>query len=78
MSVNSPLSGRKTREVAGKAISATNLQAEILKGLIDKHNSLVKDVAETFTAHATVIDSYRGAFFGRNLFGRLKFLVLGR
>lgn len=75
---NHPVSGRKTREVAGKAIESTNKQAELLGQAIEKHNSLVKDVAETFTTHATVIDSYRGAFFGRNLFGRLRFLVLGR
>jgi hypothetical protein len=75
---NSPVSGRKVREAAGKALASTNLQAEVLKGLIDKHNGLVKDTGEALTSHAKVLDALDVLFFGRGFFGRLRFLVLGK
>lgn len=75
---NSPVSGRKVREAAGKALASTNLQAEMLKGLIDKHNSLVKDTAQAITTHADALNLAQSLFLGRGLFGRLKFLVLGK
>lgn len=75
---NSPVSGRKVREAAGKALASTNLQAEMLKGLIDKHNSLVKDTHDGFTSHAQALALVHAVFLGRGFFGRLKFLVLGK
>jgi hypothetical protein len=75
---NSPVSGRKVREAAGKALASTNLQAEMLKGLIDKHNSLVKDTAETFTAHSRALNLAADLFLGRSFLGKLKFILTGK
>jgi hypothetical protein len=81
---NSPVSGRKVREAAGQALASTNLQAEMLKGLIDKHNGLTRDTADTFTKHANAINDHElrmqtlESADSRGFFGRLKFLVLGK
>jgi hypothetical protein len=78
MGANSPVSGRKVREAAGKALASTNLQAEMLKGLIDKHNSFVSATHTACDHLAGTLDTQRALFTGRGFFGRLKFLVLGK
>jgi hypothetical protein len=64
MGVSNPLSARKTREYAFKAVEATNKQATALGRLEQEVRQLRDALAQMF--------------FARTLFGRLRFILVGK
>lgn len=78
MGISHPLSARKTREAARAALQAADSHAAVLDGLIEKHNSLVRDTDKALQQLTDAINAQKRAFFGRGFVGRLKFLFLGQ